>query len=228
MTSNSISAQCPSLPSPGHICAGAKNCNYDPLVVCCCGRCSSEFTCEARDSITGSGLWQPRLCPANGCGTEGERVIDLNLTLSWLSNSSSKVLSAQQTTLDPILIMWGSWISSKLRRDWLLQSSSRHLMLSPIIGLPHALLTTWQSRTATEQPWWRRPAAPLLGASLLEASSSTPPCRPRSPAPATQSRFTFTLITILQGLVGGSPGEQWHQVPEHLYIRLSDSLRSCL
>ena len=135
--------------------------------------------------------------------------LELNMILS--SNSLPKVLSAHRITLTLILIIWGRWISSKSRRGLLLQCNSQHLMLSHVAPVP---ATTWQSRTVANQPWWRRPAAP--------------PCRPPSPAQATASRFTFTLIAVAQSLVGGSPGEQWHQVPEHLYIRLSDSVRSCL
>ena len=136
-----------------------------------------------------------------------------------------KALSAHQTTPTIILPIFDKRRSLKSRRDSLLQCNSRHLLL-PSRPITHAGTTMWQSRTATVQPWWRRHAAPSTF--LLEASTSGPPCRPPSPAPATQSRFTFTLMTGGQSLVGGSPGEQWHQVPEHLYIRLSDSLRSCL
>jgi len=71
-----LAAQCPPIaPSPGQLCvppAGAQPCQYD---VCCCGRCHTEFTCDAPDSITGSGIWQPkslRFCPVEGCGNEGK------------------------------------------------------------------------------------------------------------------------------------------------------------
>ena len=112
----------------------------------------------------------------------------MHLVPEQLSISSS-VLNplqlAHQTTLAPILIIWGRRRSSKSGRDWLLQSNSRHLILGTI---RHVTSTTWQSRTATEQPWWRRPAAPLLGTKT--------PCRLRSPAQATQSRFIFTLFKV--------------------------------
>ena len=82
--------KCPPLPpSPGHLCAtpaGALDCQYESFinnfggnVNCCCGRCDSNVTC-APDSTTGSGFWQPTmystLCPAEGCGSEGEYDVD--------------------------------------------------------------------------------------------------------------------------------------------------------
>ena len=78
---------CPPLPpSAGHLCiapAGNQDCHYDGNNVgnnggtafnCCCGRCDIDRIC-AHDSTTGSGIWQPMLsplCPAEGCGIEGE------------------------------------------------------------------------------------------------------------------------------------------------------------
>ena len=84
-----IQLECPSLPpSPDHLCvapAGALDCHYESLsdsfggdVNCCCGRCDIDMTC-APDSTTGSGFWQPMhstLCPAEGCGSEGEYGVD--------------------------------------------------------------------------------------------------------------------------------------------------------
>ena len=108
--------ECPPLPpTPGHLCftpAGAQDCYYkggnggtdqSPFVSkCCCGRCEAEpmITC-ASDSTTGSGLWQPMhspLCPAEGCGSEGEwwKII---LSSSW----KPQVSSPHQTTLTTIL-----------------------------------------------------------------------------------------------------------------------------
>ena len=76
---------CPSPvpPSPGEPCSrpGALDCPYENQIDnngvtghCCCGQCDVDMTC-APDSNTGSGLWQPlhsSLCPAEGCGSEGE------------------------------------------------------------------------------------------------------------------------------------------------------------
>ena len=85
----SIRPECPPLPpSMGHICvardAGAQDCRYEggnggeiesPLVVnCCCNRCDTDRTCDP-DSTTGFGHWKSThstLCPAEGCGSQGE------------------------------------------------------------------------------------------------------------------------------------------------------------
>ena len=69
--------QCPpSPPTHGHFCvspAGAQDCRY-ATDHCCCGICPENFTlsCANRDPTTGAGLWQSTLCPAEGCGSEGE------------------------------------------------------------------------------------------------------------------------------------------------------------
>jgi len=39
---------------------------------CCCGQCGENFSCVQPDSTTGAGHWQSTLCPAEGCGSEGE------------------------------------------------------------------------------------------------------------------------------------------------------------
>ena len=76
---------CPSPipPTPGQPCTlpGELDCHYENLIDnhgltgnCCCGQCDLDMTC-APDSTTRSGLWQPMhspLCPAEGCGSEGE------------------------------------------------------------------------------------------------------------------------------------------------------------
>ena len=84
-----LQPECPLLPpSPYHLCvapSGAQDCHYDsgnggteqsPFVSkCCCGQCDVEKITCASDSTTGSGLWQPMhspLCPAEGCGSEGD------------------------------------------------------------------------------------------------------------------------------------------------------------
>ena len=69
-----IQLGCPPLPpSPSQLCvspAGAQDCHYH-TDHCCCGHCQ-KFSC-ALDSTTGAGLWQmSTLCPAAGCGSEGE------------------------------------------------------------------------------------------------------------------------------------------------------------
>ena len=73
----------PILPTPGQPCTlpGALNCqnehffdNHGGTGNCCCGRCDIDMTC-AHDPTTGFGLWEPMhstLCPAEGCGTDGE------------------------------------------------------------------------------------------------------------------------------------------------------------
>ena len=85
----SLQPECPSLPpTRGDLCAapaGALECRYEIFnasfggnVNCCCGRCDIDMTC-APDSTTGSGFWQPlysTLCPAEGCGSEGEYGVD--------------------------------------------------------------------------------------------------------------------------------------------------------
>ena len=72
----SIQPECPPLPPPpSHLCvapAGTLNCHYTGDH-CCCGNCSESFKLScAPDSTTGAGVWQSTLCPAAGCGSEGE------------------------------------------------------------------------------------------------------------------------------------------------------------
>ena len=71
--------ECPTLPPlRGHHCvprAGALDCHYRHYTSdhCCCGNCPDSFTLSCvPDSITGAGFWQSTLCPAEGCGSEGE------------------------------------------------------------------------------------------------------------------------------------------------------------
>ena len=71
-----IYSECPPRPpSPGHLCAppaGALECMYNTNL-CCCGHCPQNFTVSCTpDSFTGAGIWQSTLCPADGCGSEGE------------------------------------------------------------------------------------------------------------------------------------------------------------
>ena len=68
--------ECPLLPpSPAHICVppvGTQDCHYT-TDHCCCDNCPDSFTLSCvPDSITGAGFWQSTLCPAEGCGSEGE------------------------------------------------------------------------------------------------------------------------------------------------------------
>ena len=68
-----------SLASPGSPCTNleAEDCKYEHIGDhCCCGQCSDSpwlsLACVL-DSTTGAGTWQPiALCPAGGCGSEGE------------------------------------------------------------------------------------------------------------------------------------------------------------
>ena len=79
----------PTLPITGQPCnlPGNLDCRYENIIDnniltgnCCCGRCDTDMTC-APDSTNGSGLWQPMhstLCPAEGCGSEGESLLIIN------------------------------------------------------------------------------------------------------------------------------------------------------
>ena len=72
---------CPLLPpTPGHLCVPpttANDCHYN-TDHCCCGNCPQRFTFScAVDSTTGAGLWEKlhsSICPAHGCGKEGELI----------------------------------------------------------------------------------------------------------------------------------------------------------
>ena len=71
-----------SLASPGSPCNNLedKDCKYEHIGEhCCCGQCSGpawlSLACVL-NSTTGAGFWQPIksiLCPAEGCGSQGER-----------------------------------------------------------------------------------------------------------------------------------------------------------
>ena len=68
---------CPPLPPiPSHLCTaptGDHDCQYTNSDHCCCGACPENFTFScAHDSTTGAGHWKSTLCPAEGCGSEGE------------------------------------------------------------------------------------------------------------------------------------------------------------
>ena len=73
----SILSECPyQQPESGQLCAsspyGDNSCLYSGDL-CCCDRCSDYFTFSCvLNSSTGDHHWQSSLCPAEGCGDQGE------------------------------------------------------------------------------------------------------------------------------------------------------------
>ena len=107
----SISSECPYLqPESGQLCASPyvdNSCLYSGDL-CCCDRCSDYFTFSCvLNSTTGDHHWQSSLCPAEGCGDQGETFsfLDLlNIILKLYSNFPQAscrhptILAAIQTT----------------------------------------------------------------------------------------------------------------------------------
>ena len=98
-----------SLASPGSPCTNleADDCKYEYFHGdhCCCGQCPApnwlSLACVF-DSTTGAGLWQPTnsLCPAEGCGSEGESLGEIwpnqmffNLILKVLGKSAPNIFA---------------------------------------------------------------------------------------------------------------------------------------
>ena len=162
-----ILSEC-SLASPGSPCTNleAEDCKYDYVVGehCCCGQCTDPgwlYLACVLDSTTGSGLWQPMhspLCPAEDCGSNGEWGKEIQQNVLELNEDSlPQAMLPHQTTLATTQTILGRQIKFKWRRDWSYHYNSLHLTSNLI---PPVLSTTWQSRTATGQSWWRRNAAP--------------------------------------------------------------------
>ena len=102
----SIQPECPPLPpSPSYLCAapaGTLVCHYTGDH-CCCGQCSESFTlsCAHPDSTTGAGVWKSTLCPVDGCGSEGDGIVNICGPII-VKRSLSQVWSPHQTTLATI------------------------------------------------------------------------------------------------------------------------------
>ena len=147
-----------SLASPGSPCTNleADDCKneYSLGDHCCCGQCTGWLSLACvLDSTTGAQHWLPKgsLCPADGCGNEGEWCKENGFIFLFLKYSLPQVLSNHQTTLTTTPTIWRRPRRYKWRRDWSSHYNSLHLTFM--------VATTWQSRTATGQPWWRRAAA---------------------------------------------------------------------
>ena len=104
----SAGSVCPSpkLPITGNTCTPSetldRGCSYENLIhvlggdaSCCCGQCDVDLTCN---STSGEGVWAPThspLCPALGCGLEGQPVY-LHISKSFFK--SWQVMSPHQST----------------------------------------------------------------------------------------------------------------------------------
>ena len=118
-------------------------------------------------------------------------------------------------TPTPVIILttWRRRKQYKWSRDWFylcnslyltlelsmnLMMQNMNMIMTPSLGAS----TTLQLPKAMEQHWWKRAAAIAIA----------PPCHHRSKAQATLSNSCSVPTMRVQGLVGVSPGMQWHQV----------------
>ena len=97
-----------SLASPGSPCTDleAEDCKYKHIGKhCCCGQCSDSHWLSLAcvlNSTTGAGSWQPTdsLCPAEGCGIEGEL---------WDLGEQKVKFGSKRTIFGVIWFFWGVW-----------------------------------------------------------------------------------------------------------------------
>ena len=97
--------------------AGPQDCHYAGDH-CCCGRCFSSFVFSCvLDSESGNSTWQTTICPANGCGSNGE----LSRCTFFLSSTNplslSQVRSPHRTSLTTIPMMLQEPTSSKCKME---------------------------------------------------------------------------------------------------------------
>ena len=112
-----------SLASPGSPCTNleAEDCKYEYIHgdYCCCGQCHDpqwlSLDCVLNPT-TGDKLWHPidSICPADGCGSEGECWKGKCQNVFFLS----QVLSPRQTTPTTIQTTFKGQRQYKLGRDW--------------------------------------------------------------------------------------------------------------